>query len=69
MRYRLRTLLIFVVAIAIGLCLFALIVGMTSAYDLRKSPFLIAVLVSVATIMGGASGWLFCAMEKWAKSK
>ena len=69
MRYFLRTLLIFVVAIAIGLCLFALIVGTTTAFDIKKSPLLIVVLICVATIIGCASGRIFAAMEKWAKSK
>lgn len=69
MRYHLRTLLIFVVAITLGLCEAALIIGMFSRSSDPRSPLFIAGVISVSLLLGGASGWLFSAMGKWAKSK
>ena len=69
MRFGFRVLLIFVVAIAIGLCEAALIIGMVSSASDLKSPLFLSVLLSLSMIIGGASGWLFGALEKWARSK
>lgn len=68
MQYRLRTLLIFVVAIAIGVCVGALITGAISRAPNPKSPIFLVVLLSLSMIAGGASCWIFTAMHKWAKA-